>query len=116
MKRKHLTVAERTTYRSLEDVVGCKWSASVVAALERGVRRPGELERFIPGISAKILHERLRRLAEYGLIERTEPATTSAVAHVEYVLTSTGRRLASVIGQLRELQIEHDASGTVTPP
>jgi hypothetical protein len=70
MKTKHLTVAERVTYRSLEDVVGCKWSAAIVAALGRGVHRPGQLERFIPGISTKVLTERLRRMLAYGLITR----------------------------------------------
>ena len=59
MKSKHLTLSERTAYRGLEDVVGCKWSAAVVGALQRGITRPGQLERYIPGISTKILNERL---------------------------------------------------------
>ena len=65
-------MSERTTYRRLEDVVGCKWSAAIGAALGRGVHRPGQLERFIPGISTKVLTERLRRMLAYGLITRTD--------------------------------------------
>jgi DNA-binding HxlR family transcriptional regulator len=110
MKAKHLTVQERATYRSLEDVVGCKWSAAVVGAIHRGVKRPGQLERYIPGISTKVLTERLRRLSEYGLISRTDLSGTSL--HVEYDLTPTGAKLAGVIEQLHALQSEHDgASG-----
>ncbi|MES2573176.1 MAG: helix-turn-helix domain-containing protein [Verrucomicrobiota bacterium] len=102
---KHLSVKERSAYRSLEDVLGCKWSAAVVAALGRGVHRPGELERFIPGISTKVLMERLRKLMDYGLAERAE--YPGAVLHVEYRLTSIGSRLAGVIEQMRALEAEH---------
>ena len=59
---KFLPLAERAAYRRLEDVIGCKWSAAVMAAVSQGVKRPGKLERFIPGISKKILNERLRKL------------------------------------------------------
>jgi DNA-binding HxlR family transcriptional regulator len=85
--------------------VGCKWSAAVVGALKRGVNRPGKLERYIPGISTKVLTERLRKLLDYGLITREEHA--GAVQHVEYALTPTGRKLAGIIEQLHELQEEH---------
>jgi DNA-binding HxlR family transcriptional regulator len=51
---KPLSLPERNAYRRLEDVVGGKWSAAVVAAIGRSVTRPGQLERFIPGISTKV--------------------------------------------------------------
>lgn len=108
MNAKHLTLAERNAYRGLEDVVGCKWSAAVVGALQRGVSRPGRLERYIPGISTKILSERLRKLVAYGLATRVDRSTTAL--HVEYRLTSTGAKLARVIEQLHALQEEHDST------
>ncbi|MBI5768520.1 MAG: helix-turn-helix transcriptional regulator [Verrucomicrobia bacterium] len=108
MPAKHLTLNERNTYRRLEDVVGCKWSAAVVGALQRGVSRPGQLERYIPGISTKILNERLRKLVDYGLATRVD--RSAAVLHVEYQLTPTGTKLASVIEQLHALQQEHAAA------
>jgi DNA-binding HxlR family transcriptional regulator len=104
-KRKtHLTLGERAAYRSLEDVIGCKWSAAVVGAIGRGVHRPGQLERFIPGISTKVLTERLRKLLAYGLITRTE--FRGLPLHVEYKLTPAGRKLARVIDQLRTIESE----------
>ncbi len=108
MKSKHLTLSERTAYRGLEDVVGCKWSAAVVGALQRGITRPGQLERYIPGISTKILNERLRKLLAYGLATRADHSATSL--HVEYRLTHTGAKLAGVIEQLHTLQTEHSAT------
>lgn len=100
-RRRYLSLPERNAYRSLEDVVGCKWSAGVVAALGAGVRRPGELERYIPGISKKVLQERLRKLLDYGLITRAEHPGN--VPRVEYRLTPFGEQLADVLGRLRTL-------------
>ena len=57
-------------YQKLEDVIGCKWSVSVLLAIEAGINRPGMLERHIDGISAKVLSERLRKLTVYGLLEK----------------------------------------------
>jgi DNA-binding HxlR family transcriptional regulator len=105
LKAKALSLPERNAYRRLEDVVGCKWSAAVVAAIGRGVTRPGQLERFIPGISTKVLNERLRKLLDYGVIKRTE--FPGKVLRVEYQLSTTGRKLKGIIEQLRDLDEEH---------
>ena len=104
---KYLSVAERANYRRLEDVVGCKWSSAVVAAIGHDVQRPGALERYIPGISKKVLNERLRKLLAYGLITRTE--YNQKPPRVEYRLTSAGRKLAVVLAKLREVQRALDA-------
>lgn len=104
-REKHLTLTERSAYHGLEDIVGCKWSAGVVVSIARGVRRPGELERYIPGISKKILKERLRKLTNYEVISREE--FPGRVKHVEYRLTSTGEKLAALIEQLQLLGKEH---------
>ena len=114
MKAKHLTLPERSAYRRLEDVVGCKWSAAVVGAIQRGVNRPGKLERYIPGISTKVLTERLRKLLDYGLVVR-EDHSEAATLHVEYRLTPSGERLAGIIEQLHELQAEHAPAVTPAP-
>jgi len=105
MKPRYLSLKERTAFRRLEDVVGCKWSAAVVAAIARGVTRPGQLERFIPGISTKVLNERLRKLLDYGLITRTEKP--GRIPEVQYHLTSTGQKLSAILDQLRQLDEEH---------
>lgn len=102
---KHLSLPDRNAYRRLEDVVGCKWSAAVLAAIGRGVTRPGQLERFIPGISTKVLNERLRKLLDYQLIIRRE--FPGKILRVEYGLTPTGRKLSVIIEQIRDLDETH---------
>jgi DNA-binding HxlR family transcriptional regulator len=106
--RTALPLADRTAYRRLEDVVGCKWSAAVLAAIGRGVARPGQLERFIPGISTKILNERLRKLVDFHLITRTE--ISGKVPRTEYALTPTGLKLTSIIESIRDLDEEHQST------
>lgn len=102
---RHLSLPDRNAYRRLEDVVGCKWSAAVLAAIGRGVTRPGQLERFIPGISTKVLNERLRKLLDYGLVSRRE--FPGKVLRVEYGLTPTGRELSGIIDRIRDLDERH---------
>ncbi len=102
---KQLSLKERNGYRRLEDVVGCKWSAAVLAAIARGVNRPGQLERFIPGISTKVLNERLRKLLDYELISRRE--FPGKMLRVEYSLNATGKILAGIIERLRDLDEAH---------
>jgi len=105
MKRQPLSARARAEYHRLEDVIGCKWSAGVVAAIAAGVRRPGALERHIPGISTKVLNERLRKLRAFGLVTRTE--FPGLPAHVEYHLTPTGQKLARILDQLQDLNQRH---------
>ena len=92
--------------------MGCKWSSAVLAAIGRGVQRPGQIERFIPGISTKVLNERLRKLLDYQLISRTE--FRDRILRVEYELTATGQKLAQIIEQIRDLDEEHGASRAST--
>lgn len=95
---------DRSSYRCLEQVIGCKWSVSVLKAIERGVDRPGALERSIEGISTKILSERLRKLTEYGLLQKTTFAEVPP--KVVYSLTEKGQILAEIIDRIHSLDRE----------
>lgn len=95
------SIKPRKNYECLEQVVGCKWSVSVLMAVMDGTDRPGTLERAITGISTKILSERLRKLTAYGLLNKwkfneTPPKTV-------YSLTSKGEKIVNIIAQLHEL-------------
>jgi DNA-binding HxlR family transcriptional regulator len=56
----------------LEDVIGCQWTISVLRAVAHGVNRPGALERYIDGISTKVLSDRLRHFTRAGIFEREQ--------------------------------------------
>ncbi|MEM8984176.1 MAG: helix-turn-helix domain-containing protein [Pseudomonadota bacterium] len=88
-------------YHKLEDVVGCKWSVSVLLAIGDGINRPGALERHIEGVSTKVLSERLRKLTAYGLLEKRR--FPEVPPRTEYSLTSVGEKLLSIIQQIQSL-------------
>lgn len=99
--------AGATAGQMVESVVGCKWSLAVLAALRAGVHRPGELERRCAGISNKVLHERLRKLERFGVVERRVFPTTPP--KVEYHFTGLGERFLGVIDAVDALQATLDA-------
>lgn len=88
----------------LEDVLGCKWSWSVLRAVHAGTARPGQLERAIPGISTKVLNERLRKLVAHGVFEKIE--FHEMPLHVEYRFTDLGRQFFAVLQQIERLEQE----------
>jgi DNA-binding HxlR family transcriptional regulator len=88
----------------VEEIVGCKWALSLFEALTRGVQRPGALQRSCPGLSTKVMNERLRKMLRFGLIERRE--YDELPPRVEYELTSLGRRFEPLMAEVRRLQAE----------
>lgn len=108
---KFIPLSERHAYHQLEDIIGCKWSTAVLAAVSQGVKRPGELERYIPGISTKVLSERLRKLTAFGMLSRTE--YPGLPARVEYDLTALGTGFSEILAQLRDLNAAIEKE---TPP
>ncbi|MEM7393625.1 MAG: helix-turn-helix domain-containing protein [Verrucomicrobiota bacterium] len=100
MTKKNLT-DNRPGYERLEQVIGCKWSVSVLEAVRMGICRPGELERSIDGISNKVLSERLRKLTAYGLLEKE--VFPEVPPRTEYALTTHGRQLVNIIEQIHAL-------------
>lgn len=105
--------AAKSAYSQLEDVVGCKWSVSVLRAVAEGVSRPGALERHVQGISTKVLSERLRKLTLYGLLDKH--AYAEVPPRTEYSLTRNGLKLVSIIDQLKLLDGEMKSAGQGTP-
>ncbi|SMC22170.1 transcriptional regulator, HxlR family [Andreprevotia lacus DSM 23236] len=100
-EKKISSSTRRSDYQKLEDVVGCKWSVSVLLGIAAGVNRPGALERHIDGISTKVLSERLRKLEAYGLIDKV--SYPEVPPRTEYHLTPAGARLVVIIGQIHAL-------------
>ncbi len=77
-----------------------------------GVSRPGALEHSLPGLSTKVLNERLRKLQRYGIVSRT--AYPEVPPRVEYALTPFGRKFVQVLDGVaaleRELSQEREAA------
>jgi DNA-binding HxlR family transcriptional regulator len=90
--------------RMVEDIVGCKWSLTVLELLVQGVSRPGAMQRRVSGLTAKVLNERLRKLLRFGIIDREIFAEVPP--RVEYRLTTFGKRFSGVLEQIAVLEAE----------
>ena len=86
----------------VETVVGCKWSLTVVDLVERGIRRPGAMERSVEGLTAKVLNDCLRLLVSYGVLEKR--SFPEVPPRVEYHFTPFGHRFEDVFRILDALE------------
>jgi DNA-binding HxlR family transcriptional regulator len=96
--------AAPTVARMVEDIIGCKWSLAVLAAVRSGVQRPGALEHHIEGLSKKVLNERLAKLVRFGILAKHSYAEMPP--RVEYQLTPFGQRFCGVLDGVEALQRE----------
>ena len=90
----------------LEDVLGCRWTVSVLRAVSKGVRRPGALERHIDGISTKVLGDRLKQFTKAGIFERV--VFPEIPPRVEYKLSGFGKKFLRLLKEAERLQAELD--------
>jgi DNA-binding HxlR family transcriptional regulator len=98
----HVFLADCPTRLAVE-IISDKWAVLVLYGLSQQPRRHGELVDVIGGISRKVLTQTLRRLQEYGLVERQEEAPR----RVEYRLTDLGRTLVEPIEMLTSWARDH---------
>ena len=100
---KNMDAASRPTVTQMvENVIGCKWSLTVIDLVRRGVHRPGAMEHAVPGLSTKVLNERLRKLMRFGILEKNSYAESPP--RVEYALTDFGRRFSKILDSIAALE------------
>lgn len=81
------------------ELLGKKWTGLILRTLLGGVSRFSEIEENIPGISARMLTERLKDLEVKGLIERQVYADTPV--RIEYTVTEKGRDLEPALDAIQ---------------
>lgn len=101
-------VAPRHVGRMIETVIGCKWSLTVLQLVVLGVNRPGEMERSIEGLSAKVLNDCLRRLVEFKVLDKQ--SYPELPPRVEYTLTEFGNKFRKVIDALDDLESDFEVA------
>lgn len=81
------------------ELIGKRWTGAIVCALTERPMRYAELGKAIPGLSDRLLSQRLRELEDEGLVERQVEAGTPV--RVTYSLTEAGQALDPVLGELK---------------
>ena len=85
-----------TKYHRAVELIGRRWTGTILRALLSDVSRFSEICEIVPGLSDRMLAERLKELEAEGIVTRTVVPETPV--RVEYALTGKGRDLDSVIG------------------
>jgi DNA-binding HxlR family transcriptional regulator len=87
--------------RMIEDIVGCKWSLTVLDLVSRGIARPGAMQKRVAGLTTKVLNERLKKFVRFKIVSRQVFAEVPP--HVEYRLTPFGQRFSAVLREIAAL-------------
>ncbi|MDQ3756626.1 MAG: winged helix-turn-helix transcriptional regulator [Actinomycetota bacterium] len=82
-------------YHRAVEIVGRRWTGAIVRAMLAGRTRFGEIVDAVPGLSDRLLSERLKELEAEGILDRL--VTPSTPVKVEYRLTDKGRALVPVV-------------------
>jgi len=78
-------------FQSSVELVGRRWTSGIMLALSRSATRFSEILAVVPGLSDRMLSQRLKELEAAGLIQREVVATTPVQVH--YTLTERGADL-----------------------
>lgn len=90
------------------------WTTYIIWVLStQGPQRFGALKRAVPGISTRVLTERLRMLERAGVVWREQSQTIPPA--VTYGLTERGRELTQVLDALGEVARRWQAEGVLDP-
>jgi DNA-binding HxlR family transcriptional regulator len=86
-------------------LLGKRWSGVVLAALMNGPGHFTELKRAVPGISERMLSDRLAELADVGLL--TRHVESGPPLRVHYELTAAGHELRPAMQELTRWAEHH---------
>jgi len=87
---------------AIASIIKCTWTLGILRLLLDGPMRPSRLKRRLPGISNKILFERLRHLEGCSLIHRKVYDGRPVV--VEYTLAGSREQLRAFFQALDRIQ------------
>jgi DNA-binding HxlR family transcriptional regulator len=82
-------------YHHAVELIGRRWTGAILRALLAGVDRFSGVAAIVPGLSDRMLSERLRELEVEGIVERIVHADKPV--RVEYLLTRKGQALGVVV-------------------
>jgi DNA-binding HxlR family transcriptional regulator len=77
------------------ELIGRRWSGAIISAMLPGPQCFNELMAVVPGLSDRLLTERLRELEAEGLVRRN--VLPGPPVRVSYEMTESGKALGPVI-------------------
>ena len=89
----------------VREVIYGKWKIHLIYFISQGVKRPGDLQRRIPGATRRVLNVQLNQLEQHGLVAKKIYAELPP--RVEYALTVLGCTVLPVINALGKWGDDH---------
>lgn len=95
------------------ELVGRRWTGAILFSLIDGPHFFRELLTTVPGVSDRLLSQRLRELESEGLVERS--VHDGPPARVSYCLSEKGRELEPALLELYDWAQRHRNGNGATP-
>jgi DNA-binding HxlR family transcriptional regulator len=89
----------------VREVMYGKWKIHLIYFISQGIKRPGDLQRRIPGATRRVLNVQLNQLEQHGLIAKKIYAELPP--KVEYALTELGNSVLPVVNALGKWGDDH---------
>lgn len=86
-------------HRSVE-LIGRRWTGAIIKALLHGTTRFTDIAHAVPGLSDRLLSERLKELEAAGIVVRVVHPDTPV--RIEYHLTEMGLDLSNVMDAISD--------------
>jgi DNA-binding HxlR family transcriptional regulator len=87
------------------EIIGGKWKLCLINSINKGYRRPSQLQRTNSTATRRVLNQQLKELEEHGIIKKVIYAELPP--KVEYYLTEFGESLLPVINMIEKWGEEH---------
>lgn len=94
---KHQPIATSSVcprYHHAVELIGRRWTGAILMVLLQGASRFTDIVQSVPGLSDRLLSERLKELESEGIVTRVAHAETPV--RIEYQLTDKGKALSTV--------------------
>ena len=101
----YMEITNRCPVEATLELIGGKYKALILWHLSMNTLRFSELNRLIPGATAKMLTQQLRELEAQALVHREVYPVIPP--KVEYSLTETGKSLMPVLMAMRDWGAEY---------
>ncbi|MQA89484.1 MAG: transcriptional regulator [Gemmatimonas sp.] len=99
-------LARHEGLQQVTEILRCKWTIAILDRVAGGINRPGRLERSLPGLTTKVLNERVKKLEGLGVLRRR--SYPEVPPRVEYELTDRGRELVDLVETIVEFADDWD--------
>jgi DNA-binding HxlR family transcriptional regulator len=81
------------------ELLGKRWTGLIIRSLQDGVKRYKDIAHIIPGMSDRMITERIKELEEAGIVKRN--VYPEKPVRIEYELTEKGKALSPVMDEVQ---------------